>query len=114
MKNIKFRYEFVEFIPRNLEESVLYISIAYGTANHKCACGCGNEVVTPLSKRGWSLTYDGDSVSLYPSIGNWNLPCKSHYWITENYVRWSTSWRENENFKNSKRSVLQKLLDFIK
>ncbi|WP_417924835.1 DUF6527 family protein [Collimonas pratensis] len=26
----------------------------------------------------WSLTYDGKTVSLDPSIGNWSLPCRAH------------------------------------
>jgi len=34
-------------------------------------------VVTPLSPTGWSLIFDGETVSLYPSIGNWNFPCRS-------------------------------------
>ncbi len=30
-------------------ERTLYISIPYVTAAHKCPCGCGEEIVTPLS-----------------------------------------------------------------
>ena len=39
--------KFVEFIPKNVEDGVLYISDEYGTASHNCACGCGKRVVTP-------------------------------------------------------------------
>ena len=53
------------------------MSIPYATAVHLCACGCGNKVVTPFSPAEWQLTYDGDTVSLSPSIGNWQFPCKS-------------------------------------
>ena len=28
-------------------------------------------------------------MSLVPSIGNWSLPCQSHYWITDNRVRFA-------------------------
>ena len=42
-------HEFVEGIPERLEEGVLYVSILYATAMHLCACGCGREVVTPLT-----------------------------------------------------------------
>ena len=85
-------YEFVEHIPEELKERMLYISKTYGTAVHKCCCGCGREVVTPLSPTGWQLTFDGKSVSLYPSIGSWSLPCQSHYFITKNKVIWAPQW----------------------
>lgn len=91
MKTIKFK--FVEFVPPNLENGVLYISIEYRTAVHKCACGCGNKVVTPIIPKGWRLTYDGRSVSLYPSIGNWSFNCRSHYFITNNRIRFVKDWK---------------------
>jgi uncharacterized protein DUF6527 len=82
---------FVEFVPEALEEGVLYISETYATAIHKCCCGCGEEVVTPLSSVDWELQRRGDVVSLWPSIGNWNYACKSHYWIRRNRVQWAAS-----------------------
>lgn len=90
------QHKFVEFIPDNVEEGVLYISINYCTAIHKCVCGCGNEVVTPLSPTDWRLTFDGKSVSLHPSIGNWNFDCKSHYWIRNNNIDFAGRWTEKE------------------
>ncbi len=78
------QHKFVEFIPDRIEDGLLYISVQYCTAIHKCVCGCGNEVVTPLSPTDWRLTFDGISISLYPSIGNWNFDCQSHYWIKNN------------------------------
>jgi hypothetical protein len=86
------KHEFVEFIPEELEERTVYISVAYTTVVHKCCCGCGREVVTPLSPTGWRLTFDGKSVSLDPSIGSWSLPCSSHYFITESRVVWAKQW----------------------
>lgn len=83
------RPEFVEFVPRVLETGVLYISQKYKTASHLCACGCGEKVVTPLSPADWRLQIDGESVSLHPSIGNWNYACQSHYWIRRNRISWS-------------------------
>jgi hypothetical protein len=77
---------FVEFIPEVLEDGKIYISETYATAVHKCCCGCGNKVVTPLSPIGWKITIEEEYVSLYPSIGNWNFPCRSHYWIKRNVV----------------------------
>jgi hypothetical protein len=87
-------HEFVEFIPDVLEENRLYISLAYGTAVHRCFCGCGREVVTPLSPTDWHLTFDGRTVSLFPSIGSWNSPCRSHYWIKKNRAHWAPQWTE--------------------
>lgn len=92
MRRSEFAYEFVEFVPSQLEEGKLYVSVEYATAVHLCACGCGNKVVTPLSPAEWQLIYDGDSVSLHPSVGNWQFPCQSHYWVRRNEVRWAAQW----------------------
>jgi hypothetical protein len=80
---------FVEFVPKVLEEGVVYISIPYGTIVHSCCCGCGEKVSTPLSPAQWSLTYDGERISLSPSVGSGALPCRSHYFISLNKVRWA-------------------------
>ncbi|MGD0900465.1 MAG: DUF6527 family protein [Thermoguttaceae bacterium] len=87
-------HEFVEFIPDELKERTLYVSIRYKTVVHLCCCGCGRQVVTPLSPTAWKLTFDGVSISLYPSIGSWNLPCRSHYWIERNRAKWSRQWSQ--------------------
>jgi hypothetical protein len=63
---------------------------------HKCCCGCGREVVTPLSPTDWKLIFDGKSISLDPSIGNWSFDCKSHYWIRGGKVRWARRWSQEE------------------
>ena len=83
--------EFVEYIPERPALGVLYISRRYATAMHLCCCGCGCEVVTPLNPAKWRLTDDGGNISLHPSVGNWSLPCQSHYWITRNRVRWAAA-----------------------
>ena len=83
------KHMFVEFIPDRLESGALYVSMAFATVAHRCCCGCGSEVVTPLSPTDWKLIFDGESVSLEPSIGNWSFPCQSHYWITGGKIRWS-------------------------
>lgn len=80
---------FVDVIPDHLEEGVLYVCERYGTAIHKCCCGCGEEVVTPLSPVDWSIRRAGKTVTLSPSIGNWSFPCRSHYLISNNQVIWA-------------------------
>lgn len=90
------KLEFVEFMPSELAEGVLYVSMVYSTAIHKCCCGCGQKVVTPFSPTDWQLTFDGEAVSLKPSIGNWNFPCQSHYWVERNRVRWAPRWTSQQ------------------
>lgn len=88
------KLQFVENAPEDLEPDTLYVSIPFATVLHNCACGCGHEVVTPLSPSDWTMTYDGVSISLSPSIGNWNFPCRSHYVIRRNRVDWMRATRE--------------------
>jgi hypothetical protein len=94
MKVSTIRAEFVEFVPEQLDDGVLYISERYKTASHKCCCGCGEEVVTPLGPADWSIRVDGDRASVHPSIGNWNFKCRSHYVIRRNQVVWAGAMKE--------------------
>lgn len=96
MKRTAVKHEFVEFIPEALEEGILYVSIPYATVVHKCCCGCGREVVTPLSPTDWELRFDGKTISLYPSVGSWSLPCQSHYWIRNDRVIWAPRWTRRQ------------------
>ncbi|WP_029148326.1 DUF6527 family protein [Methylophilus sp. 5] len=100
--------EYVEFIPKELKAGKLYVSEKYSIAAHLCACGCGNKVVTPLSPASWSLKVKGNSVSLRPSIGNWDFPCKSHYWITNNTIDWSREFSEAEIKSVRRRDAIDK------
>ena len=79
----------VEFVPETLEQGVIYVSRKFETAIHLCACGCGIQTVTPFRDNGWGwvLTEGLNGVTLRPSIGNQNFPCRSHYWITDGEVR---------------------------
>ncbi|WP_421940631.1 DUF6527 family protein [Pedobacter sp.] len=90
------QHRFVEFIPEALEEGILYITMEYRTAVHKCICGCGNEVITPFSPTDWHLRFYGDSISIFPSIGSWGFKCRSHYWIIKNRIEHAGSWDDKE------------------
>lgn len=79
----------VEFMPNKKDEGTLYISERYKLAIHLCACGCGYEVVTPTRNGEWSITESETGVSLSPSIGNFNFPCKSHYWVRNSMIKWT-------------------------
>jgi Family of unknown function (DUF6527) len=89
-------HRFVDDIPEPLDGGVLYVSIRYATAVHLCCCGCGREVVTPLSPAQWRVTFDGETASLHPSIGNWNLACRSHYVIRNGRVFEAGQWSDEE------------------
>lgn len=94
--NAGLKHEFVEFITEELEQGTLYISIRFKTGTHLCCCACGNIVVTPLSPTDWKLIFDGKTVSLHPSIGNWSFPCQSHYWIRNNRIEWAPKWSREQ------------------
>ena len=96
MKQERLTHEFVESFPEELEEGTLYVSMPYATVAHKCCCGCGNDVITPLTPTDWKLMFDGKKITLDPSIGNWNFPCSSHYWIKGGRVQWSSQWSQEE------------------
>lgn len=90
------QHKFVEFVPEDIQPNTLYVSVEYGTAVHKCCCGCGEEVVTPLTPTDWRLIFDGETVSLAPSIGNWSFKCRSHYFIRNNNIQWCTDWSDKQ------------------
>jgi hypothetical protein len=92
----RIRLEAVEFMPAQLESGVLYVSKKYRTAAHLCACGCGEKVRTQLGDLGWSLTKGRSGPTLYPSIGNWQKPCRSHYFIRDGRVLWQRNWTDEE------------------
>ncbi|MBF0480042.1 MAG: hypothetical protein HQK81_00565 [Desulfovibrionaceae bacterium] len=93
----KLEIQFVQFMPKELRSDTLYVSMEYATVVHLCACGCGSKVVTPLSSvGGWKLTYDGENLTLYPSIGNWSFPCRSHYFVRNSRVVWAGDMSQAE------------------
>lgn len=83
-------------MPKTLEPGVLYVAAELGAAAHLCPCGCGTKVRTPLSPVDWSLTDASRGPTLYPSIGNWQQPCKSHYWVRNGEVMWADPWSAEE------------------
>lgn len=82
----------VHYMPKELALGILYVSEEFDVAGHLCACGCGNKVMTPLGPTEWSFTDTPSGPSLWPSIGNWQVPCKSHYWIAGGRIVWSDTW----------------------
>ena len=92
-------------MPRELEPGVLYVSDEFETAAHLCACGCGSKIRTPLGPTEWKLRETESGPSLYPSIGNWQLPCQSHYWIMKGETKWDIRWTTEEIIDGRRREM---------
>lgn len=92
MSRATYSHKFVKAFPDKLDDGVLYVSVEFGTAAHLCFCGCGSEVYTRFSPRDWSMKFDGETVSINPSIGNWSFVCQSHYILAYGRVRWADKW----------------------
>ena len=110
--NARLENRFVQNIPNHIQPGVLYVSMHYGTAVHSCCCGCGEEVVTPLTPTDWLLVFDGEAISLYPSVGNWELPCRSHYVIRRNRVIEALPWTNRQIARGRRRDKRAKAAFF--
>lgn len=80
---------FVQDIPELLEDGILYVSRECRVAMHNCACGCGEEVSTPLVQTEYDLIMDDAGPSIWPSIGNHDFTCGSHYIIRNGRIVWA-------------------------
>lgn len=90
------KLERVRAMPAALDEGVLYVSEEFETAAHLCACGCGSKIRTPLGPTEWTFRDGPAGPSLWPSVGNWQRPCQSHYVIADGEVRWAGQWSEKQ------------------
>ena len=95
-KLLTIKLQRVRYVPKVLEPGLLYVAEEFGAALHLCACGCGAKVSTPLGPTEWSLKETASGPSLHPSVGNWQLPCKSHYWISGGKIVWASQWTPEE------------------
>ena len=93
---MRFKLEKVHYMPKQLEPGILYVSYEFGTAAHLCACGCGEKVRTPLGPTEWAIEEHVAGPSLWPSVGNWQRPCKSHYVITAGEIMWAPRWSKTQ------------------
>jgi len=96
IKMAEIRLQYVHFMPATLQPGVLYVAEEFGAAAHLCACGCGKKVRTPLGPTEWSLHEGSKGPTLYPSIGNWQLPCQSHYFISNGKIIWAGKWTASQ------------------
>jgi hypothetical protein len=110
----KIRLLRVSYLPKELESGILYVSKKYGVAGHLCPCGCGNKIITPIGSTEWHLIERKGKPTLYPSIGNWQLSCKSHYWIHNGEIEWSYEWSEEQINAGRKAEEMRRKLYFNK
>ena len=108
MRITELRHEFVDGAPGQLEAGVLYVSLSYRTTLHLCCCGCGHEVVLPLRPSAWKLTFDGETITMSPSVGNWSFACRSHYWISKNHIEWAGSWTDDQVATGRRRTLQER------
>lgn len=108
MRHHTLEHRFVKHVPDVIEPGVLYVSVEFGSVVHACCCGCGAEVVTPLTPTDWKLIFDGETVSLRPSVGSWTLPCRSHYFIDRNRVVVAGPWTDEQVEASRKHDQLAK------
>lgn len=92
MRQSEVSHQFVDVVPEEPAEGIVYVSTVTATAMHLCLCGCGSRVTTPLDPSQWKLEFDGRAISLNPAIDNWTLDCRSHYSIRRNRIRWLARW----------------------
>jgi hypothetical protein len=87
-KIMRIKYEFVESAPETLQPGTMYVSTRYRAIVHLCLCGCGEKVLLNLDPTAWRFTFDGRSLSIWASVGNVGIPCRSHYMVESSQVRW--------------------------
>jgi hypothetical protein len=112
----KIELRHVRHIPKELQPGILYVSAEFGTAAHLCACGCGSKIRTPLGPAAWNLEETEAGPTLNPSVGNWQRPCKSHYWIRGGRVLECEEWtpeeiRAGQRAEEKRRQAYYKALD---
>jgi hypothetical protein len=113
---MKFKLQRVDYMPKDLNPDILYVSEEFDIAMHLCACGCGSKVKTPLGPTEWAFTETPDGPSLRPSVGNWQQPCQSHYWIDRGEALWAEKWTPEQiaagrHFEQERREAYYEALD---
>lgn len=88
----RFVLQRVHYMPTERAPGILYVSEEFRIALHLCACGCGAKIKTPLGPTEWSIVETERGPSVWPSIGNWQQSCQSHYVISHGEVKWAGKW----------------------
>lgn len=84
---MKYVYQAVERIPKQLSNGVVYHSEEFEIGALLCACGCGHRV-SLLVPDSHQIKSEGGMATIHPSIAVCDAPCKSHYYISAGRVEW--------------------------
>jgi hypothetical protein len=84
---MRFVYQAVERIPKQLQPETVYHSEEFELAGLLCACGCGHRI-TLLVPDGHQVYCDDGLATIRPSIAVCDGLCKSHYFISAGQVDW--------------------------
>jgi Family of unknown function (DUF6527) len=87
MTAMRFTYQAVERLPKQLAQGVLYHSEEFEVAALSCACGCGHRVMLLVPDSHQVFAQNGKP-TVRPSISVCDAPCKSHYIIVGGNVEW--------------------------
>ncbi|UFW85071.1 hypothetical protein BjapCC829_34900 [Bradyrhizobium barranii] len=87
MLTVRFTYQAVERLPKQIDYRVLYHSEEFEVAALSCACGCGHRVMLLMPDSHQVSSQDG-MATVRPSISVCDAPCKSHYFISAGQVEW--------------------------
>lgn len=91
-KRLHFLNHYVDEIPSNLKEGILYVEGSKNNPNFAellCPCGCGDQISINLDSSDNPLWKLGNSfrTDLHPSI--WKTKgCKSHFFIKSGKIKW--------------------------
>ncbi len=83
----QFKTLYVDTLPlkKDMEEGIVYVSERTWQSSHLCACGCGDEILTPLVRGGWKhVVNEKDEITLFPSVTSES--CDSTYSINQGYA----------------------------
>lgn len=93
---MKITVQRVGYMPNDLKPGILYVSEEFDIALHLCACDCRAKMKTLLWPTERSVTETRKGVTTRPSVGNWQQPCQSHYWIEYGKIIWAQKWTPEE------------------
>ncbi len=113
---MKIQLQRVHYIPKELQPGILYVSEEFDIAVHLCPCGCCSKIKTPLGPTEWTVSDTRSGPSLYPSVGNWQQACQSHYWVSRGEVIWAGKWTPEQivagrRYEEERRRVYYDALD---
>lgn len=84
---MRYVYRAVDRIPANLDPGIVYHSEEFELAAFLCPCDCGHRVMllVPDSHSVWNQS---GFATISPSVGVFDAPCKSHFFIRSGEVDW--------------------------